>query len=599
MSRDHTFAEATRSGWQGLPDIWFGIPMAGRILLVVLLALGNLRIKAPAFLEECKRSTGEVRALLGDSISRLSNGRPDARMLTAWKGLPPAWTGPEGRESDPAAQGTWTFADGTRVSAEGEVLAPPEEAGTRPSWRLRALRDLLVVRWVWAADWWPVVYGSAQFAFVLPVVWAGLPIAILLGIVLFLSVTSPGVQTVFLAGSMLSPLLSVLIRELPKRGKSGQSLGADAWRRIRRDRVAMLCMSLIYVYAVTALLTSLGELAPGENEEVRVRRMAWVGGTWQEQETRAGEYRPPSIWTNLVVRLFKLRMLVDSSARSGLREYLELGPVPSNEELEAERQAYATSGGKSEITIPDGDYAGPGADSLYPDERARVPGWFDFPFGTDFLGRDVFKRVIHGTRIAMSVGLVSCIIAIPIGAFFGALAGFYGGLVDELIVLLYSTVASVPGLLLLLAFVMVVGKGILGVYVALGLTSWVSLCRLIRGEFIKHKEREYVVAARSLGASDFSCIFKHILPNVFHIVIINFSLRFVYAVQSEVILSYLGVGVQGQPSWGIMINDAKLELARGVWWQLAGATFAMFLIVLALNIFGDILRDALDPKLRD
>jgi len=298
----------------------------------------------------------------------------------------------------------------------------------------------------------------------------------------------------------------------------------------------------------------------------------------------------------------KLRLTASGSARQEFREFLDLGPIPSNEDLERQKLAYQTAIEEEReppaITIPDGDYQRPGADGLYPDERNLIPGWFDYPLGADFLARDVFKRVLHGTRIAMSVGLVSCIIAIPIGSFFGALAGFYGGFVDEMIVLLYSTIASVPGLLLLLAFVMVVGKGIIGVYIALGMTSWVSLCRLVRGEFIKHKEREYVVAAQSLGATNFSCIFKHILPNVFHILIINFSLRFVYAVQSEVILSYLGVGVNDQPSWGVMINDAKLELARGVWWQLAAATGAMFFIVLALNIFGDILRDALDPKLR-
>jgi peptide/nickel transport system permease protein len=149
-----------------------------------------------------------------------------------------------------------------------------------------------------------------------------------------------------------------------------------------------------------------------------------------------------------------------------------------------------------------------------------------------------------------------------------------------------------------MAMSLVLGRGIYAVYLALGLTTWVSLCRLIRGEFIKHKEREYVMAARALGAGHFRIIFRHILPNVLHIVIINFSLRFVFAIQAEVILSYLGIGVQDMPSWGIMINDAKVELARGVWWQLAGATGAMFIIVLAFNVFGDALRDALDPKLR-
>jgi ABC-type dipeptide/oligopeptide/nickel transport system permease subunit len=115
---------------------------------------------------------------------------------------------------------------------------------------------------------------------------------------------------------------------------------------------------------------------------------------------------------------------------------------------------------------------------------------------------------------------------------------------------------------------------------------------------MKHKEREYVHAASAIGGGHFRKLFIHILPNVMHLVIINTSLQFQTAIKSEVILSYLGLGVQGEPSWGTMIDDARQELARGVWWQLAGATFAMFLVVLAFNILGDALRDSLDPKLK-
>ena len=177
--------------------------------------------------------------------------------------------------------------------------------------------------------------------------------------------------------------------------------------------------------------------------------------------------------------------------------------------------------------------------------------------GTDVLGREVFQRVIHGSKIAIAVGLITSLIAIPIGVGLGALAGYYGGLVDALIVWLYSTAASVPGILLLVAFTLVLGKGIFAVYLAIGLTTWVGICRLIRGEFIKHRTQEYVLAARALNAGNLRIIFRHILPNVFHLIIINFSLRFVFAIKTEVILSYLGLGVQGQPSWGIMIDDAR------------------------------------------
>ena len=218
--------------------------------------------------------------------------------------------------------------------------------------------------------------------------------------------------------------------------------------------------------------------------------------------------------------------------------------------------------------------------------------------GTDIFGYSVFYKAIQGARVAISVGLVSSLISVPIGVFFGAAAGYFGGWVDDFVVWLYTTLNSVPYIMLLIAVTLVLGKGLTSMYIALGVTSWVGLARVIRGEFMKHKSRDYVVAAESLGATHTSRIFKHILPNVSHFVILNLSIQFVSAIKSEVILSYLGLGVQGQPSWGVMIDDAKLELSRGVWWQLAAATGAMFFVILAFNIFGDSLRDALDPKIK-
>jgi ABC-type dipeptide/oligopeptide/nickel transport system permease subunit len=218
--------------------------------------------------------------------------------------------------------------------------------------------------------------------------------------------------------------------------------------------------------------------------------------------------------------------------------------------------------------------------------------------GTDIFGRSVFYKVIQGTQIAMSVGLVSSLISIPIGVSLGALAGYFGGWVDDLVVWFYTTLSSIPNIMLLIAIAFVLGKGLASIYIALGITAWVSLARVIRGEFIKHKSRDYVIAAKSIGARHTARIFKHILPNVSHFIIIHLSIQFMSAIKSEVILSFLGLGVQGKPSWGVMIDDAKLELSRGVWWQLAGATIAMFFIILALNLLGDALRDALDPKIK-
>jgi peptide/nickel transport system permease protein len=256
------------------------------------------------------------------------------------------------------------------------------------------------------------------------------------------------------------------------------------------------------------------------------------------------------------------------------------------------------------------------------DARYQPPS-LRHPLGTDGLGRDVLMRTIQGARIAFVVGIGTSLVAIPIAVVLGALAGYFGGRLDDFIVWLYSTFASIPGLLLILAVSMVlrqwvgrmeaeggwiggmvtgidgfIGEGLLAVCLGIGLTTWVGLSRLIRAEFIKHRERPYVLAVRSLGAGHARVMFVHILPNVFHLVIINFSLRFGRAIMTEVILSFLGIGAQGEPSWGILISNAKLRLWQGVWWEMAAPSVAIFLVVLAFNVFGDALRDALDPRLR-
>ena len=228
-------------------------------------------------------------------------------------------------------------------------------------------------------------------------------------------------------------------------------------------------------------------------------------------------------------------------------------------------------------------------------------------FGTDIFGQSVLRKTLYGAKISMTVALCASFISIAIGVPLGAIAGYFRGFVDEIIVWVYSTLSSIPYILLILAFAIVLRDktvfghrlaGITAVYLAIGLTSWVGICRLIRGEVIKHKNREYILAATSYGCSRRRIILKHLIPNVFHLVIIDFSLRFVAFIHVEVILSFLGLGEAERPSWGAMINDARIELSRGVWWQMVAATLAIFFISLTLNIFGDALRDSLDPKLR-
>ncbi|NCG19068.1 MAG: ABC transporter permease subunit [Rhodobacterales bacterium] len=236
--------------------------------------------------------------------------------------------------------------------------------------------------------------------------------------------------------------------------------------------------------------------------------------------------------------------------------------------------------------------------------------------GTTSAGKSVILRVFHGTKVAFVVGSCGAGLSVIIGLTLGLVGGWFGRTIDEIIVYIYSTVASVPYLLLMLALAFVVRQGPIAAYyrsfafsefvslglfnivVVIGLTSWVTLCRLIRAEVKKVRELEYVHAARALGLSDTRILFKHVLPNVFHLVIINFSLTFVTAIKSEVILTFLGVGVDREPSWGQMISDARSELMQGVWWPLAASGIALFVLTLSVNYVGDALRDALDPRLK-
>ena len=232
--------------------------------------------------------------------------------------------------------------------------------------------------------------------------------------------------------------------------------------------------------------------------------------------------------------------------------------------------------------------------------------------GTDEFGRSVAEKTLLGMKTSMTVGFMSMIIAIPLGMLLGAIAGYYGGFIDDIIVWLFTTLAAVPGLVRVIAIKfafqgVIIFKdtpaeidfgGMAGIILALAITGWIGTCRLVRAETLKTRELDYVLAARAAGRGGLAILLRHVLPNVVHIGIINFSLGFVGAVGAEVALSYLGLGVAGTPSWGQMINEARMGLVVGRWWQITSAGVAMFVLVLALNIFGDRLRDALDPRLR-
>ncbi|WP_299491117.1 ABC transporter permease [Acaryochloris sp. IP29b_bin.137] len=243
--------------------------------------------------------------------------------------------------------------------------------------------------------------------------------------------------------------------------------------------------------------------------------------------------------------------------------------------------------------------------NLLPDYRVKVGDGYEVPslsvakiFGTDIFGYSVLYKILAGTKTAILIGFVVTSISVPIGIILGALAGYYGGYVDAAVVWLYTVISSVPYILMVIAISYVIGKGLIAICLAMGLVGWVGLCRLIRSEVLKTRSLEYVSAAKVVGANDIQIIFSHILPNVLHLAVISASLQILGAIKSEVILTFLGVGIQSGDSWGSMISDSKGELVQGIWWPLAGVVLAMFLLIYSLNVVSDALRDALDPKLR-
>ncbi len=240
-------------------------------------------------------------------------------------------------------------------------------------------------------------------------------------------------------------------------------------------------------------------------------------------------------------------------------------------------------------------YSAPFADvEFYGGAPLKRPG--THPLGTDLIGRDVLYLSLKGARVALLIGGLTSLIAIPLALVFGISAGYFGGRTDDVVFFVISTLASMPSLLLLIALIMAMGKSTLAICIALGVTSWVGFCRVSRGETLKLREQEYVSAARALGASNGRIIFRHILPNLMHLVVITAVLLFSGLVLSEAVLSWLGIGIDG--SWGQMIDQARDELSRQprIWWNITAAGSALFGLLLAVNFVGDAVRDVLDPR---
>ena len=217
-------------------------------------------------------------------------------------------------------------------------------------------------------------------------------------------------------------------------------------------------------------------------------------------------------------------------------------------------------------------------------------------FGTDELGRDVLARMIHGARVSLTVGLLATAMALIVGSFFGAIAGYYGGAADWVVSRLIEVVLCFPLLFMALAIVAFFGPSVWTVMIALGLTTWTNEARFVRGEFLRIREMEFAYAARASGARDARIIFRHLLPNALAPVLVSASFGVAYAILTESALSFLGLGVPlPTATWGSILASAK-DFIEYAWWLVVFPGVAIFLTVAAFNIIGDRFRDALDPR---
>ncbi len=324
-----------------------------------------------------------------------------------------------------------------------------------------------------------------------------------------------------------------------------------AARRFRRDRVGVVSLLLVLGFVLLIMASALRLVASGWQQEIGVpnARPTFMGPAPAAQQAAVDTARGP---------------MADLTAVDPL--------APRYAEWAERARQYKT------VDAP----------------RAQT-----LPLGGDRLGRDVLAKAIKGTEISVFVGVMAALTATLIGTLLGALSGFFGGKVGDFLEWLYNVFEAIPGILLIFAFAAVFGRGIGTVVLILGLTGWTGLYRQVRAEFMKHRSREYVRAAEAIGASLTSRMFRHILPNVSHVILVRMGLLVVGFIKAEVILSYLGLGVPiDQVSWGTMLAEAQSELILGHWWQLGAATLFMAMFVTAFSLMTDALRDALDPKLR-
>ncbi|KRH78498.1 oligopeptide transport system permease protein OppC [Ferrovum sp. JA12] len=329
-----------------------------------------------------------------------------------------------------------------------------------------------------------------------------------------------------------------------------------AQARLRRDAVALTAFTIVMLFILMSIASYFGFIAKHWGDEVAINYAppSWIGASESEQGATRQSPAPP---VRTAINLYGL-----TDPLSSILDQLE-------------------------VAHPE--------DLKNANDQQKLTHLF---FGADKWGRSVALKTIKGSETSILVGLIAALVATFIGTLLGALAGYFGGWVDDLLNWFYNVFTAIPYLLLIFAIAAVLHqKGVSTIILILGSTGWTGVFRLVRAEYLKHAQREYVLAAKAMGASHTRRMFIHILPNTLHVVLVQLSINVVGFIKSEVILSFLGFGVPVEVvSWGSMLNEAQNELVLGIWWQLLAAGLAMALLVTAFSVLTDALRDALDPK---
>lgn len=367
---------------------------------------------------------------------------------------------------------------------------------------------------------------------------------------------------------------------------SSEGLWALTWKRLKADRLAMFSLGIVVLFLGLLVFSASGFIASDWSKEVGVH------------------YAPPDFVGSQ--SSYTADELAETDAVP-VREIPPENPVDPLKDIIRDLRKEVSKGQPSTETYGIEDPLKTEMDEIRSQQSLEETAVSDdsgrlktLPFGADKWGHDIIKKTVKGSETSILVGLIAAFVATVLGTFLGAFAGYFGGWIDDFLNWFYNVFTSIPYLLLILAVAAVLqSKGVLTIILILGLTGWTGVFRLVRAEYIKHKEREYVLAANTIGASNWRRMFVHIFPNVSHISLVQMSILSVGFIKSEVILSFLGFGVPvGVVSWGSMLNEAQNELILGKWWQLVAVTISMAILVTALSLFTDGLRDALDPKLK-